>query len=73
MGYKKEVDRLFNRVCCDRTRGDVLKLKEGRLRLDIKKFFTIRVVRNWHRLPGYVVDVLSLETLNVKLDGALST
>ena len=50
-----------------------MKLKEGRLRLDIKKFFTIRVVRHWHRLPGYVVDVLSLETLNVKLDGALST
>ena len=28
-----------------------------------KKFFTIRAVRHWHRLPGEVVDAPSLVTL----------
>jgi len=30
------------------------------------------VVKPWHRLPREVVDVASLETLKVRLDGALS-
>ena len=37
--------------------GNVFKLKEGRLWLDIwKKSFTVREVRWWNRLPREVVD-----------------
>jgi len=62
-GYKKEGDRSFSRVFCDRTGENGFKLKEGGFRLNIrKKVFVIRLVRNWNRLPGDVVDTLSLES-----------
>jgi len=36
----------FNRACSDGTKGNDLKLKEGRFRLDIrKKFFMMRVAQ----------------------------
>ncbi|KFQ85062.1 hypothetical protein N337_09210, partial [Phoenicopterus ruber ruber] len=70
--YKKDGDKLFSRACCNRTRGNGFKLKEGRFRLDIrKKFFTMRVVKHWNRLPKEGVAAPSLETFKFKLDGAL--
>ncbi|KFQ34942.1 hypothetical protein N332_02690, partial [Mesitornis unicolor] len=49
------------------------KLEEGRFRLDIrKKFFTVKVVRHWHRLPKEAVDAPSLEAFKARLDRALS-
>jgi len=71
--YGKDGDRLFSRACCNRTRGNGFKLKEGRFRLDIrKKFFTMKVVKHWHGLPREVFDAPPLETFNARLDRALS-
>ncbi|KFR13433.1 hypothetical protein N306_08828, partial [Opisthocomus hoazin] len=49
-------------------------LKEGRFRLDIrKKFFTMREVKHWHRLPREAVDAPSLAVFKARLDEALSS
>ncbi|KFP35593.1 hypothetical protein N324_07559, partial [Chlamydotis macqueenii] len=49
------------------------KMEGGRFRLDIrKKFFTLRVVEHWNRLPREVVDAPFLETFKARLVGALS-
>ncbi|KFZ45902.1 hypothetical protein N321_12173, partial [Antrostomus carolinensis] len=71
--YKKSGEGLFIRAINDKTSGNGFKLEEGRFRIDIrKKFFTVRVVRHWNRLPKEVVDTPSLEVFKARLDEALS-
>ena len=58
---------------CGLNNRNGFKLEEGRFRLDIrKKFFALKVVRHWYRLPRGVVDAPSLEAFEARLDGALS-
>jgi len=61
-------------VCNDRTRSNGFKLKESNFRSGIKKkFFTLRLVRHWNRLPRAAVDAPSLEVFKARLDGALTS
>lgn len=59
---------MFIRVCRDQAKGNGFKLKEGGVRLDIrKKSFTVRGVRHWDRLSREAMNAPSLEVIQAKL------
>jgi len=72
-GCKEGRARLLSLVFRGGTRGNRHKLKHWRFPLNLgKRFFTVKVTKNWHRFPREVVESASLKILKRCLEVVLS-
>lgn len=71
--YKEDGNQLFSVSTGDGTRGNGLKLKQGKFSQEIRKnILTPRLVKHRNRLPRKVVESPSLEVAKCRLDKRLS-
>lgn len=57
----------------DKTGSSGHKSEHEKFGLDIRNFFTMRVVKYWNRLPREIMKPLSSELFRSQLDMALSS
>lgn len=64
-------DQVWGVACSDRTKGSSFALKESRFRVDIRrKFFTLRVVKHWNKVPREIADGPIPGSVQVRVGGS---